>query len=321
MAYIIKNTSGLVNTRITDTGRQKLSNGSFNIRYFQVGDSEVSYDKLPNSYNQANSFVLAPQFNAQNSSGAPQSNKQYVKYPYLVDQGEINTYGIPYMDSTIESVYNRAAVRGFFDSITSGSTIIWKVLTNDNYVITANYKVPMNEFVGDNKVLLDYSSCNHQNTKKPSIGDFVTIFYDGNGCTNCYCENLPTQTPTPTPTPTQTSLTPTPTPTFLTPTPTPSNTPTETPTQTPSNTPTQTPTQTPTPTPTSPYLFARAVSCIDGSVEIIYIPSVYQNLNIYYVVRATNGNCYVVTGPTNGPATIVWNGLIYGTQADCSTCP
>lgn len=239
MGYIIKNTSGLVNTRITDTGRKKLSQGRFNVTYFQVGDSEVSYDKLPITYNQANSYVLEPQFNAQNSAGFPQSNKQYVKYPYLVDQGETNTYGIPFMDSVIESVYNRAAMRGFFDAITTGATINWKVLTGDYYVVTANYEVPMNQFVGDNKITLEYSPCNPQNTRKPSIGDFITIFYDGNGCGNCYCENLPTPTPTPSPNNSQT------------PTPTPSATdacasPTPTPTLT------ATPCLSPTPIPTCP---------------------------------------------------------------------
>jgi len=247
MGYIIKNTSGLVNTRITDTGRQKLSQGNFKIAYFQVGDSEVSYDKLPSSYNQANSYVLEPQFNAQNSAGAPQSNKQYVKYPYLVDQGETNTYGIPYMDSSIESVYNRAAMRGFFDGITTGSTISWRVLTGDYYVVTANYEVPMNQFVGDNKITLEYSACNSQNTRKPSVGDFVTIYYDGNGCSNCYCENLPTPTPTASPAST------------VTPTPTPSSTsgtincasptPTPTPTHTPCLSPTPIPVCPPTPLP------------------------------------------------------------------------
>ena len=47
MGYIIKNTSGLINTRLTDAGRQKLSQGNFNISYFQIGDSEVSYNTLP----------------------------------------------------------------------------------------------------------------------------------------------------------------------------------------------------------------------------------------------------------------------------------
>ena len=78
MAYIIKNTAGLVNSRVTDTGRQKLSQGNFNISYFQIGDSEVSYDKLPSFYNQSNSYVLEPSFNQQNSFGVPQSNKQSV---------------------------------------------------------------------------------------------------------------------------------------------------------------------------------------------------------------------------------------------------
>ena len=44
MGFIIKNTAALINTKITDTGRQYLSQGNFNISYFQVGDSEVCYD-------------------------------------------------------------------------------------------------------------------------------------------------------------------------------------------------------------------------------------------------------------------------------------
>jgi hypothetical protein len=51
MSYILKNTSALINSRLTDTGREKLSQGNFNISYFQIGDSEVSYNVLPSSYN------------------------------------------------------------------------------------------------------------------------------------------------------------------------------------------------------------------------------------------------------------------------------
>ena len=45
MGYILKDTQGLVVTRLTDAGRRKISQGNFNISYFQVGDSEVSYNK------------------------------------------------------------------------------------------------------------------------------------------------------------------------------------------------------------------------------------------------------------------------------------
>ena len=139
MSYIIKNTSGLVNTRITDTGRLKMSQGNFNVSYFQVGDSEVSYDKVSVSYNQVNSFVLTPPFGSQNSDGIPQSNKQNVKYPYYVDNIGGNTYGIPYMDSTVESVFNRAPLRGFFSGNTTASTINWSALTSNNYVKTSSH--------------------------------------------------------------------------------------------------------------------------------------------------------------------------------------
>ena len=245
MAYIIKNTSGLVNTRVTDTGRKKLSQGSFNIAYFQVGDSEVSYDKLPSNYNYNNLFVLEPAFNTQNSAGVPESNRQSIKYPYYVDGSSGSTYGIPYMDSVVEPVYNRAPLRGFFTGNTTADTIVWSALTNDQYVVSSNYVIDMSTLSGSNKVQIIYSGCNYTNINKPSIGDIITIYYDGFGEYDCSCINLPTPTPSVTPT-----LTPEPTSSqTATPTPTPTVTknynPCESPTPTP--TPTKTPCLTPTP--------------------------------------------------------------------------
>ena len=113
MSYIIKNTSGLINTRVTDVGRRRISQGNFNISYFQIGDSEVSYTAVPN-YNQVNNNILMPAFCAQNDRGTPQSNKQNIKYPYYVNGGDGNTYGIPFQDSGIDEVFNAAGSKGFF---------------------------------------------------------------------------------------------------------------------------------------------------------------------------------------------------------------
>ena len=101
MGYILKNTSGLINTRLTDVGRRKISQGSFNISSFQIGDSEVSYTAVPN-YNQTNNNILMPAFNAQNDTGSPESNKQDIKYPYYVTGGKGSTYGIPFMDAQVQ---------------------------------------------------------------------------------------------------------------------------------------------------------------------------------------------------------------------------
>lgn len=270
MAYIIKNTSGLVNTRVTDTGRQRLSEGNFRISYFAIGDSEISYNTLPITYNQADTVVMEPQFNSQNSSGVPESNRQYIKYPYLVDQGETNIFGIPFMDSQIEPVFNRAAMRGFFTGNTTASTITWKTFTNNQYVSTPNYVVNMNSLNGTNEISIYRIDCDPYNNKTPQIGDFVTIYFDGLGKNDCVCNGLPT--PTPTPTLTSTPLT------SLTPTPTPSITPTD-PCASPSPTPTATATPCLTPSP-SPLCPGPQLPNCEKSVYSCYPSLTYRIINV-----------------------------------------
>ena len=183
MAYIIKNTAGLINTRLTDVGRRYLSQGNFDIAYFQIGDSEVSYTAVPN-YNQTNNNILMPAFNAQNDTGSPQLNKQNVKYPYYVQGNAGGTYGIPYMDSVVQPIYNSAGVKGFF--MTGGTPGNWDVQTSSAYTITSNYQVDMTTLVGQSviDITLDNLICS-PTTGTPSIGDIVTIIYDGNGgCTD-----------------------------------------------------------------------------------------------------------------------------------------
>jgi hypothetical protein len=173
MAYIIKNTSGLINTRITDVGRRNISQGNFNISYFQIGDSEVSYNAASN-YNIVNNNILMPAFNAQNDTGTPRSNKQNIKYPYYVQGGAGNTYGIPFLDSQFQSVYNSAGVKGFF---TTGGT---SVQTSSAYTVTSNYLVDMTTLSGQTSIdiTLDYCAAT---TGTPSINDYITIFFDPNG--------------------------------------------------------------------------------------------------------------------------------------------
>lgn len=177
MAYIIKNTSGLINTRVTDVGRRNISQGNFNIAYFQIGDSEVSYNSAAN-YNQVNNNILMPAFNAQNDTGSPQSNKQNIKYPYYVQGNAGNTYGIPYMDSSIQEVYNSAGVKGFFGE--GGSQGSWSAQTSSAYTITSNYWVDISTLDGTNVLTVDYDFCS-STSGTPSINDFITIFLDGNG--------------------------------------------------------------------------------------------------------------------------------------------
>lgn len=185
MAYIIKNTSGLINTRLTDVGRRYLSQGNFNISYFQIGDSEVSYN-LDESYNQTNNNILMPAFNAHNDTGSPESNKQNIKYPYYLLGNGGTTYGIPYMDSQVQPVYNAAGSKGFFSI--SGET--YDIQTSSGYTINSNYWVDMSTLAGqtDINLELDPIICS-PTTGTPSVGDFITIVLDGSGACGSFGNN------------------------------------------------------------------------------------------------------------------------------------
>ena len=179
MGYIIKDTAGLINTKLTDTGRQYLSEGNFNISYFQIGDSEVCYNcasgVLPSS-----GFVLEPMFNSQNSTGVPQSNKQNVKYPFYLQGTSGSTYGIPTMQSVETNLYNFTDRLGFF----TGNSGSYSAITNSAYTVTSNYIIDYTGCSSGYNVNLIYDFCS-PSTGTPAIGNFVTFIFDGvGGCGN-----------------------------------------------------------------------------------------------------------------------------------------
>ena len=179
MSYIIKNTSGLINTRLTDVGRRNISQGNLSISYFQIGDSEVSYSAATN-YNIVNNNILMPAFNAQNDTGSPQSNKQNIKYPYYVQGNSGGTYGIPFLDNKIQPVYNSAGPKGFF--VTGGTQGNWTAQTSSAYTVTSNYWVDITTLTGQTTldIELDPAFC-AITSGTPSINDYITIIFDGNG--------------------------------------------------------------------------------------------------------------------------------------------
>jgi hypothetical protein len=179
MAYIIKNTSGLLNTRLTDAGRMKLSQGKLDIKYFQIGDSEVCYNGVTN-YNQTNNYILEAAYNAQNTSPGQQTNKMHIKYPYYVNGTSGSTYGLATEDSQIFSIYNTAAPRGFF----TGTPYSWSAQTSSAYTVNSNYIIDVCNLCATDLIPIIYDYC-APSSGTPSVGDYVTILYDGvGGCGN-----------------------------------------------------------------------------------------------------------------------------------------
>jgi hypothetical protein len=205
MAYISKNSSGLLNTKLTDVGRRKISQGGFKIQYFQIGDSEVCYSAMTN-FNSTNNVILEPSFNAQNDSGSPQSNKQNVKYPFYVLGNKGNTFGIPIIEPAIYPVYNTTESRGFFNGVEYN----WQTKVDspcnytplpspqcpNYYVKTSDYVIETCALCGTEYIDLIYSPCNTVTTTTTidincvticqnsgltcdyQVGDYLMIYFD-----------------------------------------------------------------------------------------------------------------------------------------------
>lgn len=169
MGYIIKDTSALIVTKLTDYGRMQMSKGLFDITYFQVGDSEVCYDCLTNP-DLTKGMVLDAEFNANNGSPQPQKNQANIKYPIFVDSTSGNTFGIPVNDAGTESIYNTAAARGFFTADTATPTV-YSAFTSSAYTITGE-TIGINTFNSGNTFTSSVASSLNPN-------DFVTIYYNG----------------------------------------------------------------------------------------------------------------------------------------------
>ena len=172
MSYIIKNTAALINTKLTDAARKKISQGRFDISYFQVGDSEVCYNCV-NGLNLTDLNVLMPQDNGQNLAPAPEKNRMHIKYPLFLDSTSGATYGVPFDASYIDNVFNSAAPRGFYsgDSV-SGFTL----LTTSAYTINPNFYVDNTTLTSGTTFTLSGISINPSASGTVTPGMILTIF-------------------------------------------------------------------------------------------------------------------------------------------------
>ena len=192
MGYVIKNTQGFIISRLTDVGRRKISQGNFNISYFQVGDSEVNYTAVTN-FDAATSMIIEPSYNAQNNTGIPASNKNAVKYPYYLQGSSGITYGIPFQASSIDSVYNTAAPSGFFSATTTCTPPLTMFPNPTNSYSYNSQKVFTMSSINNattSQITLANTTCTDYSNGTISANSYVTIFMQSAIDANlCSCMN------------------------------------------------------------------------------------------------------------------------------------
>lgn len=184
MGYILKNTSGLINTVLTDAGRQAMSKGLFDIAYFQVGDSEVCYDCVDGNISTFN--VLQADYNIQNKTPVPQKNKAEIKYPLYVDSNSGATFGIPFQNSQVDDIFNSAAPLGFF----TGSSGSFSAFTTSAYTYSSSWIADLSTFASGNTFDLSYDACQSY-TANTQAGDYCVVYMDGVGDCGTWSGNFP----------------------------------------------------------------------------------------------------------------------------------
>jgi len=136
MSYIIKRTNPIVNTKLTEKGRQKLAQGKLNFSYWAVGDSEVNYKISDNDIDLTNNLPLS---NFYSNVLKPKDQQGCLKY-YLKKSDD--SYLFPFGDGTSNSdgyystvkltLNNKANQRGFY----TGGTSSWTANTGTDYFKT-----------------------------------------------------------------------------------------------------------------------------------------------------------------------------------------
>ena len=189
MGYIIKNTAALLTTKVTDAARKKMSEGKFNISYFQVGDSEVCYDCVEGE-NLSNGMVLQSEDNAQNLSPIPEKSKGNIKYPIKVTSTSTNSFGIPVQASYVDPIYNTAAPRGFFNT---GETLnrYDNVLVSTGYTVNPNFIFNISNINSGDTLTVTADVLDSDVTGNTQEGDFAVLFFGQSGSVSSITQNYP----------------------------------------------------------------------------------------------------------------------------------
>lgn len=146
MSFLNTNNSEFISARVTQKGRNAIAKGSFNIEYFQVGDSEFDYDSL---------FATVTGQTKHQMVMAPFDKEAGVKYPYRIDATSgSTTYGVPVEQASTESIRNVMGPAGFvsnyyeYDPVEcTGSTIF-----------TQTEVIYLSSFVGTNQITVTSGS-------------------------------------------------------------------------------------------------------------------------------------------------------------------
>ena len=115
MSFLNNNNSEFLSARITQKGRNAIAKGSFNIEYFQIGDSEFDYNTV---------FSTLTGQTTHQKVMSPFDKDSGIKYPIKLDSStNTTTYGVPVLNPNNEPtpIRNDMGPAGFVTNYSGGT--------------------------------------------------------------------------------------------------------------------------------------------------------------------------------------------------------
>jgi len=182
MAFIDRKDPLVLNIKLTSKGRELLSRGRFNFKYFAIGDSEIDYNYIKKAkesneeFNPIKSKILRPV--DKNPKIISFVTKNLVSVDELFDEKQYNK--ISNIPSITWQVKNNVDGIGFF-TLSNDENFVFK--TTPEYIKQPDMMVDMNshggELDGGNELKLKKTDNYGSSTNEPEVGDYLLIRWVG----------------------------------------------------------------------------------------------------------------------------------------------
>lgn len=169
MAFIEKKDPVVLNIKLTTKGRQMLSQGKLDFKYFAIGDSEIDYNLISDIktveplYTPFNSSILKP----------VDTNPKIISI--IPKNTTADTYNlISNVPNSWYPVVNPVESIGFFTNVTANT---FTFVTSGTHVKQPDAMVEMSKVTGGTKLYLKKAPTYGTSASEPAVGDFIMIKY------------------------------------------------------------------------------------------------------------------------------------------------
>lgn len=163
MSFILKNSPTVINIKLTNIGRQQLSQGTLTFNKFAIGDSEIDYGfNTKISFDSFKASILRPK----------DGNPKFLSYILRDNTDNTSIYtDLPSVVSNLNTMTNTATERGFF-TISSGGT---SILTDVLHCKQPDMMIYISGLTGDMSIEIKKAPSYISNINEPVAGDYLLV--------------------------------------------------------------------------------------------------------------------------------------------------